>query len=47
MEQTQPMCQNVFRNGGQGPSAEEFTQKWVELINALLAREEGPCGGGE
>ncbi len=35
------ICTSIFRNGGDRTTKEAYTQKWVELINALERRKQG------
>ena len=34
-KQTCSLCQSIFKDGKSKPTAEEFTQKWIALINQL------------
>lgn len=32
-KETQVICKNIFKSGTEKDSKEEFTKKWIELIN--------------
>lgn len=34
-ENSQVLCRNVFKGGGNTPSVSRYTKAWIELINKL------------
>lgn len=38
-KKVETLCRSVFKSGGNEPSVDDFTKKWIELINNLEKRK--------